>query len=361
MKIIDISNGLRYKGERQKKNRKDLKGMKALITANFSPDGIERLKKWMEVVYEPWGDKNQILMSDEMAERLKQTGADVLILEADLCHEEVFEAVDLKMIGVCRGDPLNVDVEMASEKGIPVFYTPGRNADAVADLTLAFMLCLMRKVVSVALMMAQGRYEPEDPEQYMKLRNEMTGFELGGKTIGLVGFGAIGRKVARRLSGFGSRVIAYDPFVKKGIFSEFNVEPVSLEELFRISDIVSIHTALTDDTEGLIKREHLELMKPSAYFVNTARAELVDCKALVELLKSNKIAGAAVDVFLSEPPQKDDPFLNLPNVIATPHIGGATREVFEHQSEMIVNDIEAYLLGRTPKYLYNPEILEKKK
>ena len=335
--------------------------MKALVTANFSPEGLARLRKHMEVVYDPWGAKNEILMSDEMAEKLKAAGADVVILEADLCHEEVFETVELKMIGCCRGDPLNVDVETATVKGIPVFYTPGRNADAVADLTLAFMLCLARKIVPVALMMAQGKYNPEDPADYMRMLKEMTGFELGSKTVGLVGFGAIGRKVAARLAGFGAKVIAYDPFVKKEVFDAAKVESVSLEAVFKRGDIVSIHVAVTDDTEGLINRKYLELMKPTAYFVNTARAELVDCDALVELLKAKKIAGAAVDVFRSEPPQKDDPFLNLDNVLATPHIGGATGQVVEHQSDMIVADMEAYLGGKRPKHIANPEVLEKGK
>ena len=167
--------------------------MKAFITANFSEEGLARLRKHMEIVYEPWGETQKLFLADELAEKLKSIGADVIIIETDLCHEEVFEAVNLKMIGVCRGEPLNVDTDLATEKGIPVFYTPGRNADAVADLTLGFMLCLARKIVWVNNLLTSGKYNPEDPADYMRIMKTMTGFELGAKTVGIVGFGAIGR------------------------------------------------------------------------------------------------------------------------------------------------------------------------
>jgi phosphoglycerate dehydrogenase-like enzyme len=335
--------------------------MKALVTANFTDKGLARLRKHMEVVYEPWGDTKKIILSDEMAEKLIALAADVLILEADLCHEEVFEAVELKMIGVCRGDPLNVDVEMATEKGVPVFYTPGRNADAVADLTVGFMLCLARKIVPIHNLLAQGEYNPEDPEEYMALYKKMTGFELKAKTVGIVGLGAIGRAVARRIQAFGARTLVYDPYVKDKTLKELGAEAVPLEHLFSISDIITIHAAVTDETEGMITRDLLLKMKPSAFFLNLARTELVDQDELVQILKDKKIAGGAFDVFPSEPPQKDEPLLHLDNVIVTPHIGGATEEVIQHQSDMIVNDMEAYLGGKTPRYLFNPEILERKR
>lgn len=335
--------------------------MKALITANFSEDGLERLKRYMEIVYEPWRETKKVILSDEMAEKLLALGADVLILEADLCHEEVFDAVELKMIGVCRADPLNVDIELATEKGIPVFYTPGRNADAVADLTICFMLCLARKLVPIHNMLIKGEYRPEDPSQYMELYRSMTGFELGGKAVGIVGFGAIGQRVAKRLVGFGSKILVYDPYVKDELIYHHNAERVSIEELFERSDIITLHVAVTEETEGMITRSLLERMKPNAFFINTARTELVDQSALVEILKEKKIAGGAFDVFQSEPPKPDDPILHLDNVIVTPHIGGATEDVIVHQSDMIVSDIEAYLEGRTPRHIYNPEVLERKR
>ena len=335
--------------------------MKAFVTANLSEQGLERLRKRMEVVYEPWGETRKLYMADELGEKLKALAADVVIIETDLCHEEVFESVNLKMIGVCRGEPLNVDVELATQKGIPVFNTPGRNADAVADLTIGFMLCLARKIVSTNNLLLSGKYDPEDPEDYMRLMQQFTGDELGALSIGIVGFGAIGKKVAKRLSGFGSKLLVYDPFVKPEVFAEFGVNSVDLEELFRKSDMITIHAAINDETEGMITGELLKLMKPRAYFLNLARAELVDCDTLLDLLKNKKIAGAALDVFMEEPPKKEDPFLNLDNVVVMPHLGGASHQVKDHQSTMILNDFEAYLDGRRPVNICNPEVLRKKK
>ena len=136
---------------------------------------------------------------------------------------------------------------------------------------------------------------------------------------------------------------------------------MSLDELFTRADIVTIHAAINEKTEGMITKELLQLMKPSAFFVNLARAELVDYDALGEILKAKKIAGAAIDVFMQEPPQKDEPLLNLDNVLATPHIGGATFQVVDHQSNMIVSDFEAYLAGKRPRWIFNTEVLRKEK
>ena len=332
--------------------------MKALITANFTAWGIKQLERYMEVIYQPWTETNKIILSDQMAEKLKQLGADILILEVDLCHEEVFEQVDLKLVGVCRGDPLNVDVELATEKGVPVLYTPGRNAQAVADLTLGFMLCLARKIVPIHNLLVQGKYNPEDYKEYMEWYKQMTGMELAGKIVGIIGLGAIGRQVAKRLAGFDARIWAYDPFVPEEVFNRFQAERKSLEEIFSKADFITLHLPLNDETEGIITRQLLERIKPGAYFLNLARAELVDNQALLELLREKKIAGAGIDVFLDEPPEPDNPFFQLDNVVVTPHIGGATKEVVEHQTEMLVRDILAWLEGKKPRYILNPQVLE---
>ncbi len=334
--------------------------MKALVTANFTEQGLERLRSHMEVVYEPWGLTGKLILSDDMAEKLKQLSADVLILEVDLCHEEVFEECKMSLVGCCRGDPLNVDVETATEQGVPVFYTPGRNADAVADLTLGFMLCQARQIIPINNMLLSGNFNPDDPDQFMKMYKDMKGFELRGKTVGIVGMGAIGRGVARRLKAFGSRILASDPFVEPAVFDELSAEKVELEELFSKSDFVTLHAAATDDNQGLITRDLIEMMKPSAFFLNLARTELVDQDALYEALKEKRIAGAALDVFYTEPPQKDDRMLGLGNVIATPHIGGNTEDVIRHQTDMIMHDVEAWLKNDKPRHIINPEVLGKK-
>ena len=149
----------------------------------------------------------------QFAARIREVGADVLIVEADLVHSEVLDACPLRMIGCCRGDPVNVDLELATKKGIPVFHTPGRNADAVADLTLAFMLMLARHVPDIQETFRGDGARFENAGDYLKLYTRFTGVELGGRTVGLVALGAVGREVATRLRAFKARVLAYDPYV----------------------------------------------------------------------------------------------------------------------------------------------------
>jgi len=333
--------------------------MKILVTAEFTDDGIRRLEALgMEVIYEPWTGRDRLLLSDEMAERLKELGAEAVILEIDLCHEEVFEENKLKFVGCCRGDPINVDVEEATDAGTPVFFTPGRNADAVADLTVGAILCYERNIVDAAGLLKSGNFDPETPKQLMKMLKGWAGHELGTMAVGIVGLGAVGAAVAKRLSGFGCRMLGYDPFLSEGRFQELCVEKASLEELFKESDIVTIHAAINDDTEGMITKELIDSMREDAVFVNLARAELVDNEALVEALREKRIRGAVVDVFMSEPPRPDDPFINLDNVLATPHMAGMSKDIVAHQTETIMADVERFMRGEKPKYCANPEVLE---
>jgi len=260
------------------------------------------------------------------------------------------------MIGCCRGDPVNIDLELATRKGIPVFHTPGRNADAVADLTLAFMLMLARHLPQVAETFQGGGPAFERTGDFLEMYNRFTGVELGGQTVGLVALGAVGREVAARLRAFKARVLAYDPYVRQ---PPEGVELTGLEELLRASDIVSLHAPVTAETQNLVSRERLALMKPSAYFINTARAALTDEDALYEMLVAGRLAGAALDVLHNEPLQGDNRFLSLPNVIVTPHLGGATHDVVRHQSDIVVDAIESYLRGERPRWIANPEVLEK--
>jgi autoinducer 2 (AI-2) kinase len=332
--------------------------MKALVTANLSPEGLALLRRHGEVVYEPWGETGALLMAEDLADKLKELGADVLVCEVDLVHEEVFDAVKLRAIGCCRGDPLNIDVETATDKGVPVFFAPGRNAQAVADLTLAFMLNLARGVIPIHNRVTSGNFNPSSIKELMEDLGAMSGFELGGATIGLVGLGAVGFQVARRLVPFGARLLVYDPYAAPEKLARVNAQSASLEELFSQSDIVSLHCAVTPETKRMVNADLLGRMKPTAYLVNTARFQLADEEALYAALRDRKIAGAALDVFKSEPPTTDDPYLKLDNIIATPHIGGAARDVIIHQTEMVVGDIDRLFRGEKPRYCLNPEVLE---
>jgi phosphoglycerate dehydrogenase-like enzyme len=259
------------------------------------------------------------------------------------------------MIGCCRGDPVNIDLELAARKGIPVFHTPGRNADAVADLTLAFMLALLRHMPAIADTYRGGASRIEQASDYLSLYTRFTGRELNDLTVGLVGLGAVGREVAARLGGFRARVLAYDPYVQE---PPPGVSLAELDELLRVSDLVSLHAPVTPETQNLLSRERLALMKPGALFVNTARSALTDENALFEMLEAGRLAGAALDVLAEEPLQPDNRFLALPNVIVTPHIGGATVDVTRHQSEIIVDAIERWLRGERPRWIANPSVLD---
>jgi D-3-phosphoglycerate dehydrogenase len=330
--------------------------MRALITASFDPAWKARLERLMPVVHEDWKVRQSIYFDGaEFARRITEVGADVLIVEADLVHADVLEACPIRMIGCCRGDPVNIDLALAAKRGIPVFHAPGRNADAVADLTLAFMLALLRHMPAIADTYRGGTSRIEQASDYLSLYTRFTGRELNDLTVGLVGLGAVGREVAARLGGFRARVLAYDPYVQE---PPPGVSLVELDELLRVADLVSLHAPVTPETQNLLSRERLALMKPEALFVNTARAALTDENALFEMLAAGRLAGAALDVLAEEPLQPDNRFLTLPNVIVTPHIGGATVDVTRHQSEIIVDAIERWLRGERPRWIANPSVLD---
>jgi len=334
--------------------------MKALITAAFHEKGLQLLWPHMEVQYESFKDTGKMYnQAEELAGKIKEVGADVLIVEADVIQEELFEACDLKIVACCRRNPLNVSREAATSRGIPIFYAPGRNADAVADLTLGFMLSLARSIDIVNLRIRKGALPIDSPEDVLMVNDRFGGFELGGATIGLVGLGSVGRKVLERLKGFGAAVLVHDPYVTDDDLKAEGVEPTNLETLLERSDIVSLHASLTDETRQMIGADELALMKPTAFLINTAQSLFTDKEALLEALKERRIAGAAIDVFDEEPLQQSCPFLAFDNVICTPHLGGATRDVIRHQSEMIANDIIRFLNNERPKHIWNPEVLRK--
>lgn len=331
--------------------------MKAFITASFAPDGVARLRRRMEVVHEDWRTTGHIYFDGaQFAAAIQAHRADVLIVEADLVHEEVLDTCALTLIGCCRGDPVNIGLERATAKGIPVLFAPGRNADAVADLTLAHMLCLARHVYTVNMLLKTGQMRFSSAKDYLGVYGTYGGFELNGVTVGIVGFGAIGRAVARRLNGFGSALLVYDPFVSASAVQERGARLVDLDTLMTESDIVTIHCPELPETFGLISRERIERMKPGALFLNLARASIVDDDALYEAARSGRLAGVALDVFRDEPVQPDNRFVQLPNCLATPHLGGATRDVIRHQTDLIVDGIERYLRGERPHHLANPEV-----
>lgn len=330
--------------------------MRILVTANLDDWGLERLRGHGELVYEGFSDKKRLLAGRKLVRALE--GVDVFVTEVDQVRARVLEQLDqLQVIACCRADPVNVDVEAASAKGIPVLHAPGRNAQAVADLTVALMLMSLRRIPQ-----AMGVLRQEDgPQGMVKMAVaffDMKGHELWGKTVGIVGLGAVGQEVAQRLRGFDVKLMVHDPYVPSEVVERYGAERVGLRTLLTAADVVTLHAPLTGETKGMLGREEFGLMKPTAYFVNTARSELTDEEALYEALKEGGIGGAALDVFAQEPPPADHPLLQLPNVIATPHIGGNTQEIPAHQSRIVVSDLERLLQRERPLHVVNPQTLE---
>jgi len=326
--------------------------IKALILAPFHPQALERLRSMAEVTYESWMDTGRLLSPEEMIERIESSSLQIVVVEADFVFDEVFQGTNkLRMVGVCRNAVNNVDIEEATEHGVLVVNTPARNAVSVAELTVGLMLSLARGIPMVHSMVKSGEWlDPVGP--YINLR----GLELAGKTVGIVGLGAIGFKVARRLRAFDMTVLVYDPYVSAERVAQVGAKQVGLPELMKESDSVTIHCPVTPETTNLIGVDELGLMKPTAYLVNTAGWEVVDDKALLHTLEQKHIAGAAFDIYKTHPVSPQSPFLKLDNVVLTPHIGGATDGTVERYSQMIVEDIERFIKGKRPKNLVNPEV-----
>ncbi len=282
---------------------------------------------------------------------------DIFITETDEVDTKVIEQTNLKLIGSTRGTPVNVDLETAKEKGIPVIYTPHRNVDAVADLTVAMMLSQARKIIEIDRFLRNGDFDISDLDEdgFAEFFNKFMGIELGGLTIGIVGFGQIGQRVAKRLhNGFGSKILYFDPYVSSDhpVVTMTRASSVSLESLMKESDMITIHTPPTEKTDELINADLIKLMKPSAHFFNLARSYCIEEDALYEAIKEKRIAGAGLDVFDDEPVDSENRFLEFDNVTVMPHFGGNTHDVIRHQTEMIVNDIVNFLEGKELKFIW---------
>ena len=331
--------------------------MRILVTATLDEWGIERLGRFGELSYEAFADKKRLLAGRKLVRALE--GFDVFVTEVDQVRAKVLAQLErLQVIACCRADPVNIDVDTATEMGIPVLRAPGRNAQAVADLTLALILMSMRNIPQ-AMDILRQEGGPQGMVKMAVAFFELKGNELWDKTVGIIGLGAVGREVAKRLRGFDTRLIVHDPYVPEDVVEGWGARRVDLDTLLLESDVVTVHAALTGETKGMLGRRELGMMKPIAHFINTARAELTDEEALYEALKEGKIAGAALDVFSQEPLPPDHPLLQLPNVIATPHIGGNTHEIPAHQSRIVVSDLERLFQGEEPLHVANPETLQR--
>lgn len=328
------------------------------ITASLDPDAIDELSSVAQVRYAEWRAQAKIYDGGaELARALE--GVQIFVTEMDVVdYPAIHAAKDLKAIITCRGNAVNVDLAAASAYGIPVINTPGRNADAVADLTVAYMLMLSRRMPGSSDFLKHGQVKAGDMARMGEAYLKFQGRELWRKTVGLVGMGSVAACVAARLIRFGAKLVFYDPMVSAEAGALLLARKVSFEELLATSDFVSIHAPAIEATKGMMNRAAFERMQTGAFFINTARASLVDDSALLWALDSGKLAGAALDVFSAEPPASDDPIVAHPNVIATPHLGGNTTEIAAHQGAIAFDQIRKLLAGERPEHILNPEVLE---
>jgi D-3-phosphoglycerate dehydrogenase / 2-oxoglutarate reductase len=319
---------------------------RALVTAPLRGPGFDKLRLLADVVYDPWIDQTplRIYTAEQLADRASAEGADVLVVESDSVRGPVFE-LPLRAIASTRGDPNNVDVAGATAVGIPVLHTPGRNADAVAEMAVALLFAATRHLVPADADVRAGEAFRDGTIPYQRFRAD----EIAGRTAGLVGLGAVGRALRWRLTGLGVTVIAHDPYSDEARHS--------LDELLAQADIVSLHAPATDETVGMIGADQFAAMRDGVVFINTARAQLHDTDALVDALTNGKVAAAGLDHFEGEWLPVDHPLIGLTNVVLTPHIGGATWNTEARQAEMVADGLEALLSDGTPAHIVNPEVL----
>jgi D-3-phosphoglycerate dehydrogenase len=328
--------------------------MKAAVFCPLEKHGRILLQDRMDVEYFGWAVKQPVTTplpdDDEIIAHARD--AQVIITPGELSNQVIQNCPQLKIIAIGRGDPRGVDLAEATRHGIQVVYAAGRNASAVVEMTVAFIIMLLRKLLPAHQFVEEHRWKTWDNLFQTDFFN---GEELQGKVLGLVGFGIIGKEVARRICQFGMQVVYYDPYqaLDDAFAIEGEVKKVELDQLLKQADVISIHCKLTPETTGLLGQREFGLMKNGAYLINTGRAAIVDRQAFLEAMRSEKLTGAALDVYWQEPLAVDDPIIDIKGIIHTPHIGGATAQMDLHTTEIIMDEIIRILDGREPRYPAN--------
>lgn len=352
--------------------------MRLFISARFTDEAIDFLRPHFGEIrlggFRKYGFRESGTKMPE-EELLRETkGCEVVIVEYDPVSERVLSQPGLRLLACCRNEPeANVDIQAATRYGIPVLYPHGRNAVTVAEFAFGLMLAIARNIARVDYLIKYSDELTSDvplpgTSSDRAVTSEwslaqgapmwrFSGPELCGKTLGLVGFGVIGQAVARLAQGFKMKLIVYDPYVAPERVAALGGRQVDKRELFSTADFVSVHCKVTPETKGLISADEFNVMKPTAYFINTARAVIVDTQALVEALQSGKIAGAAIDVYDREPIEPDNPLRQLPNVVLTSHLAASSCDIPIRHSMMIAEDIDRVLRGERPVSVANPEVL----
>jgi D-3-phosphoglycerate dehydrogenase / 2-oxoglutarate reductase len=313
-----------------------------LVTEKIADGGLQQLRAAGHVV-----DVRHGLSPDELVGVVPGAAA-LIIRSATQVTRSVLEAgADLVVVGRAGIGLDNVDVEAATERGVMVVNAPQSNILSAAEHTMALLLAQARNIPQAHAALVEGRWE----------RSQWEGVELSDKTLGVVGLGRIGKLVAQRAHSFGMRLVAYDPFVSDDRARQLGIELVSLDRLMDVSDFVTLHVAKTPDTIGLIGKDLLAQAKPSVRIINVARGGIVDEEALAEALRTGQVAGAALDVFSTEP-TTDSPLFGMPQVVVTPHLGASTREAQDKAGDTIAEQVGLALAGEFVPFAVNVSAAE---
>lgn len=317
--------------------------MKFVMTQAVCQEGLDMLNGVADIYVADNQDPNNYL--DEMQD------ADAIIVRIAKCDGNAIEkSPNLKVIGRTGVGYDSVDVETATKLGIPVVITPGANNRSVAEHAVAMMFALSKNLLEAQNEMCKGNWE---------IRGAKKAFELEGKTVGILGLGAIGRETAKICRGIGMKICAYDPFMtKEQVEANDAVYYDNYMDLLRDSDIVTIHIPLTEQTKNMIGKEQFSIMKKTALIINCSRGGIINEEDLVNALKNGVIAGAGTDVFVNEPPKADDPLLNCPNLIVSPHSAAQTREAVIKMAQMCVKGCLAILDGKKWPYVADTKVYE---
>lgn len=314
--------------------------MKILIADPIADSAVEALRKDFEVVQRHFSP-------NELLNEISNFHA-IIVRSATKIPLEVIENGDnLKVIGRAGVGVDNIDVEAATKKRIYVVNSPRASTISVAEITIAYMLALSRNLVQATNETKLGKWP----------KKQLRGTELFGKTLGFIGCGRIGAEVAKRAQMFGMKCLVYDPYLPPDVPAKIGVEMTNnLDKLYKISDFITIHAWLTDETRGMISKKELEIMKPTAFLINCARGGIVDEHALYDALKEGNIAGAALDVFSVEPARENKLF-ELNNLYVSPHIGASTKEAQERAGQVTAEQVRLVLTDQKPEFCVNAEML----
>lgn len=344
---------------------------KMALCIPFPEKELEEIKKQCDVkiageLLHGRGNVTEDMLREECA------GCEIVVLGDETAGAQTIGAwaeAGMKFIGVAKGTPVTVDQEAILRAGLNCSYTPGRNRVAVAEYTIGLMIALTRRLTVSCTGLQIGEHlgeAAEDIYDVPEVKNVIwgpldkdhpytdygIGFELYGKTLGIAGYGAIGREVAIRAKAFGMRVLAYDPYQEQSAIEADGCVPADFDTMLSESDIVSLHLAVVPATYAVVDKSWFSRMKKSAYLINTARAYVVHQRDLVEALEQKQIAGAAIDVYWKEPVPRNHPLLKMRNVVCTPHMAGLTTDVDGWAGRMMAEEVIGYLEGRPKKYCW---------